>query len=320
MIKKYTIKNKNNYALTVLNLGAIIHAVEMPDREGRFENIIHGFDKIEDYEKNEAFFGAIIGRVAGRIKAGRFEIEGKPYKVATRDRGNALHGGLRGFDTKLWEVEERDQQLILRCTSEDMEEGFPGKINVQVTYSLSDDNVLTIDYWATTDKTTYLNMTNHSYFNLNPKGDILSHELHVASDYVLELDETSIPTGALMPVEGTPFDFTRPKKVGQDIQDNHPQIKLGNGYDHPWLLRNEDAVKARLYNEESGREMTMLSDQNVLVLYSYNFPVSKDQQHAGLAVEFQNDPDSMHQEHFNQCLLKPDEIYRQKTEYHFTVR
>lgn len=319
MIKTYTIKNKNQLSVSVLNIGGIIHEIQAPDRNGKFKNIIFGFNSIKDYENNSAFFGAIIGRVAGRIQKGEFQINDRAYQSGTRDRGNTLHGGLKGFDQKIWQVKELENQLILTCQSEDLEEGFPGKLDVKVTYTLTNENALILDYEATTSADTYVNLTNHSYFNLSEESHILNHQLFVNSDEIFELDETSIPTGKLLSVKGTPFDFNIPKKIGQDIFDTHSQILQGNGYDHPWRLKKDHNLKAFLYDPVSGRKMSMSSDQNALILYSYNFPLKGDDKHMGLAIEFQNDPDSMHQEHFNSCLLKKGETYTQRTIYEFSV-
>ncbi|MBN2795163.1 MAG: galactose mutarotase [Clostridia bacterium] len=319
MIKTYILKNKNQLSVTVLNLGGIIHEIQVPDRNGKFKNIIFGFDTLEAYENNNAYFGAIIGRVAGRIHKGEFQINERAYQSSTRDRGNTLHGGQKGFDKKIWQVKENKNQLVLSCQSEDLEEGFPGKLDVKVTYTLTDENALILDYEATTSEDTYVNLTNHSYFNLSEEPQILNHQLLINSDEILELDETSIPTGKLLSVKNTPFDFNMPKKIGQDIGDTHPQILQGNGYDHPWRLKKDNHLKASLYDPKSGRKMSMYSDQNALILYSYNFPLKGDEKHMGLAIEFQNDPDSMHHDHFNSCLLKKGETYRQRTIYEFTV-
>lgn len=317
MIKAYTLKNKNNYEVTILNLGGIIHEIKMPDRNGKVENIIHGLDDIEKYKDNAAYLGAIIGRVGGRIDSGKFELNGQSYQVPVKDRGNALHGGLKGLDRKFWTVEEEGQSLILRCVSKDGDEGFPGNLQVKVIYTLTDDNELVLEYEGLCDEDTLLNLTNHSYFNLNPTGDILEQELYVNSDYLIELREDSIPTGALIPVEKTPFDFNTAKAIGLELNGDHDQIRVGNGYDHPWVL-NKGEKQLELRDEKTGRVLTATSDQNAVVLYSHNFPVN-EAPHLGLAIEFQNDPDSIHHDHFNSCILEKGQTYKQKTVYKFSV-
>jgi len=317
MIKAYTLKNKHNIEVTILNLGGIIHEIKTPDREGNLDNIIHGFKHIEDYTKNDAYFGAIIGRTAGRIKEGLYTLNNKDYKMPTVDRGNGLHGGANGFDKKMWDVEECLNSLILTCVSTDGEEGFPGTVEMTVTYTLTDEDELIIDYKGITDQDTLLNLTNHSYFNLNPKETILEMELMVNSDQLIEIDDVSIPTGNLLDVTETPFDFRIPKKIGRDIFLEHQQLTNGGGYDHPWLVKGD--VKLKLSDETTGRQLIMSSDQPCVVLYSYNFPLEGHKNHQGLAIEFQKEPDSLNHPHFTSCILKKDEIYTQQTVYKFKV-
>lgn len=316
MIKKYTLKNEF-LTIEILNLGGIIHGIYMPDSEGNVENIIHGYDKIEDYKKNEAFFGALIGRIAGRIKNGSFELNGHQYQIPKRDRGNALHGGLEGFDTKFWNVNALENALELTYRSCDGEEGFPGNVDVTVIYRL-EGNSLSIEYDAVSDQDTVFNMTNHSYFNLNPQTDILNTHLYINSDSLIEIDESSLPTGKLMSVDGSPFDFRRLKRIGRDIDSHHKQLDLGCGYDHPWRL-NQGSPKLIMHEEESGRMISIESDQEALVLYSYNFPIKKEKERIALAIEFQNDPDGMNQDSLNSCILRKGEHYKQKTVYTFEV-
>ncbi|MBI9012254.1 MAG: galactose mutarotase [Clostridiales bacterium] len=317
MIKAYTLKNKHNIEVTILNLGGIIHEIKVPDREGNFENIIHGFEHIEDYINNDAFFGAIIGRTAGRIKEGIYTLNNKHYQMPAIDRGNGLHGGSNGFDKKIWDVKECPGSLILTYVSPDGEEGFPGTVEMTVRYTLTDKDELIIDYKGISDQDTLLNLTNHSYFNLNPKETILEMELMVNSDQLLEIDELSIPTGNLLDVKETPFDFRIPKKIGRDIFLEDQQLKNGGGYDHPWLVNGD--VKLKLSDETTGRQLMISSDQPCVVLYSYNFPLEGHKKHQGLAIEFQKEPDSLNHPHFTTCILKKDEVYAQKTVYKFKV-
>lgn len=317
MIKSYTLKNKNEMEVTILNLGCIIHEIKVPDRMGNFENIIHGFKDIEDYKQNDAYFGAVIGRTAGRIKEGKFSLDSKLYSIKALDRGNGLHGGQEGFDKRIWDVIETDNSIILSYVSPDGEEGFPGTVETTVIYTLTDENELIIEYKGISDKKTLLNLTNHSYFNLNPNKTILDMELQVNSQYLLEIDDVSIPTGRLLDVTGTPFDFRKPKAIGKDIQENHIQLIRGGGYDHPWLVEGD--MKVRLSDPSNGRIVEMYSDQPCVVLYSYNFPIEGHNKHQGLAVEFQKEPDSLNQDHFTSCILEANDIYRQRTLYKFKV-
>jgi len=285
----------------------------MKDSDGKIENIIHGFKNIEDYKTNDAYFGAVIGRTGGRICKGEFELNDVAYSVPTVDRGNALHGGASGFDKKYWDVVEKDNQLEFTYESKDGEEGFPGNLQVKVIYTL-DGNQLKLDYYGTSDQDTLLNMTNHAYFNLNPSDLILDMDLKVESDFLIEIDETSIPTGILIPVEDTPFDFRQSKKIGQDIDEEHVQLIRGGGYDHPWKLDGQVVL-----NTSNGRRVMMVSDQPCVVLYSYNFPVNDDPKHQALAVEFQAEPDGIHHEGFTDSILRKGDTYRQTTVYTFEV-
>lgn len=317
MIQSYTMKNKLGIEVTILNLGAIIHQIKTPDRQGKFENIIHGFKTQEAYLNNTAYFGAIIGRTAGRIKGGTYCLENKVYHMPALDRGNGLHGGKKGFHTKIWSVKASDQQVILSHISPDGDQGFPGRVKARVTYTLTDDNELIIDYKAHTDKRTLLNMTNHAYFNLNPKETVLNMNLMINSDQFLALGPDSIPTGELIDVQDTPFDFRVQKKIGRDLHLPHQQLLNAGGYDHPWLLKGDHKVV--ISDDLTGRRVEMTSDQPCVVLYSYNFPLEGHKKHQGLAIEFQKEPDSLNHDHFNTCVLKPGQVYRQRTLYKFMV-
>lgn len=312
MIKKYTLKN-DLLEVTILNLGGIIHEIKMPDSQGNVENIIHGFDNIEDYKDNNAYFGALIGRTAGRINKGQYSINGNTYAMACNDRGNGLHGGLNGLDKKLWQAKQEGNCLCLEYRSEDGEEGFPGNVDIKVVYELMEDK-LVLNYYAQSDQDTLMNMTNHSYFNLDPKKSILDMTLELASDQLIAINETSIPTGELMDVTGTPFDFRKAKKIGQDINGSHKQLELGGGYDHPWLLRGSLKLSA-----DNGRQMIVTTNQPCVVLYSYNYPIEGHEKYQGLAVECQAEPNGINQVGFNDSILRVGETYHQETVYQFKV-
>jgi len=317
MIKAYTLKNKNNMEVTILNLGCIIHEIKVPDRNGKIENIIHGFKNIEDYKRNDAYFGAVIGRTAGRIKEGRYSLDSVDYVMPALDRGNGLHGGENGFDKRIWDVIVADNSVILSYVSPDGEEGFPGTVETTVIYTLTEDNELIIEYKGISDKKTLLNLTNHSYFNLNPQKSILDMTLQINSQQLVEIDDVSIPTGKLLDVSDTPFDFRQAKPIGRDINDDHIQLQRGGGYDHPWLVEGD--MKVKLSDDSTGRVVEMYSDQPCVVLYSYNFPIEGHKKHQGLAVEFQKEPDSLNHKHFTPCVLEANDIYKQRTLYRFKV-
>lgn len=317
MIKSYTLRNKHNIEVTILNLGCIIHEIKIPDREGRFENIIHGFKTPEEYTNNDAYFGAVIGRTAGRIKEGRYTLDHTDYTMPALDRGNGLHGGKNGFDKQIWDVVEAHNAIILSYLSPDGEEGFPGTVKATVVYTLNDEDELLIEYKGITDKETLLNMTNHSYFNLNPSKTVLDMDLMINSDKFIEINDVSIPTGEFLDVAETPFDFRIPKAIGRDINSNHQQLKNGGGYDHAWLVEGD--LKVMISDKVSGRQVEMSSDQPCVVLYSYNFPLVGHKKHQGLAIEFQREPDSLNHTHFNTCVLKPGDVYSQRTVYKFKV-
>jgi len=312
MLKKYTLKN-NLLEVSILNLGGIIHEIKMPDREGKIDNIIHGFKNIEDYQRNDAYFGALIGRTAGRIAKGQYAINGTDYSMETVDRGNGLHGGLNGFDKKYFECHQEENSLTLVYHSVDGEEGFPGNLDVTVVYTLKEDELI-IEYKGVSDQDTLLNMTNHSYFNLEPSKSILEMKLELESDYLVEIDASSIPTGRFLDVSNTPFDFRSGKLIGKDINDEHIQLQRANGYDHPWIIKGNLQLSSA-----NGRKMIVTSDQPCVVLYSYNFPILDHKKYAGLAIELQAEPDGIHHNAFSNSILKKGETYTQKTVYKFMV-
>lgn len=331
VITSTTLVNDHGMEVTSINYGCIITNIMVPDQNGQMENVVLGFDTIEDYEKHSPYFGAVIGRVAGRIKGGTFELDGAPYQLEKNNMGNALHGGKKGFDKKVWEVdvksEDEESSVVYRSISQDGEEGYPGNVEIKVTYCLSNANELTISYEAVSDKKTLLNVTNHSYFNLSGdlKRDILNHALKVKSDSFLGLDDELIPTGEVLSVANTSFDFRESRMIQDGVSSSHDQnILAGNGYDHPFLLSENGNQEIVLSDEGSGRVLTIETDQPAVVLYtgnqlSSNFEIRgvQSQKYLGICLETQGLPDSIHHPHFPTNILEKGDVFRSKTIYKF---
>lgn len=335
-VSLYTLTNTAGTKMTVTNYGGIIVSLLTEDKEGNFEDVVLGFDSLSQYEKSNPFFGCIVGRYGNRIAKGQFKLDGQTYTLATNNGPNHLHGGNKGFDKVVWQAEESSGPegavLKLKYTSKDMEEGYPGNLATEVTYTLTNDNELKIDYKATTDKKTVVNLTNHSYFNLsgNTKTDILGHELMLAASKFVPVDKTLIPTGQLQDVKDTPFDFTKPFAVGARINVNHPQLQSGGGYDHCWVFDRVGIASpaATLYDSASGRFMEMFTTEPGVQFYSGNFldgsltgkfnTVYKKRM--GLCLETQHYPDSPNQPSFPTTVLNPGEVYKSQTIYRFSVK
>ncbi len=332
-VKQYTLCNDNGSYVSILNYGGTITEIVVPDKEGNLENVVLGFDNISDYEEKLTFFGCIIGRVAGRISNASFEIDGMKYTLAANNNHNNLHGGINGFDKVIWNVTELVESnyigVCLNYMSVDGEEGFPGNLDVTVMYKFNNNNELEIIYTASTDKKTIVNLTNHSYFNLsgNAKRDILDQYLQInASNYAC-IDKTAIPID-VEKVKDTPFDFTTPKKVGQDIHDNHEQIKNGGGYDHPFLLESDTSSAAILEDKENGRYMEVVTDQKAIVFYTSNMleegmtlsSGTLSRKNLALCIETQYYPDAMNQDFFKTEILNPNETYKAYTKFSFKTR
>jgi aldose 1-epimerase len=333
----YTLTNANGMVVKITNYGGIVTQITAADKNGNWEDVVLGFDSLSSYVKGHPFFGALVGRYGNRIANGKFTLDGKEYTLAKNNGPNSLHGGLKGFDKKLWNATEIQKDSIvgleLTCESADGEEGFPGKLNVKVTYTLSNDNGLQIDYEATTDKTTIINLTNHSYFNLTGmKRDVLNHEISLLSDSLVAVDATLIPTGKLMPVAGTPFDLRQPAPIGKGIDQNeHEQIKNGGGYDHCWVINRSDddlIPFATVRDPESGRFMEVSTTEPAVQFYTGNFLDGKltGKQNVtygkrfGFCLETQHYPDSPNQPQFPTTTLKPGETYKTSTKYRFSVQ
>jgi aldose 1-epimerase len=333
-VSLYKLRNEKGIEATISNFGGRLVTLKVPDRAEKFADIVLGYDTLEPYTKPNPFFGTLVGRYANRIANGEFTLNGKKYTLAKNNGPNALHGGPQGFDKKVWlpEISKDGQSLKLTYVSKDGEEGYPGRLTAVVTYSLSNENALSIDYSATTDADTVLNLTNHSYFNLagHDNGKILDHELMITADKFTPVNDKLIPTGELKSVEGTPFDFRQPTKVGARIDSPDQQIQYGSGYDHNFVLnRAGDAptLAARITEPQSGRVMDVLTTQPGVQFYTANHINGEIKGKAGATYrmrsaycfETQHFPDTPNQPTFPTALLKAGETYHQITVFRFST-
>ncbi|NOT94330.1 aldose epimerase family protein [Ferruginibacter sp.] len=330
-VTEYTLTNANGMQVGIINYGGAITKILTKDKEGKFGDVVLGYDSIAGFtQKGNPFFGALIGRYGNRIAKGHFTLDGATYTLAAYNNGQSLHGGLKGYDKVLWKVEKQagDSSLKLTYLSKDLEEGFPGNLSVEVIYTLTADDAVKIEYAATTDKATPVNLTNHAYFNLSAGKDstILDHELMLKADKFTDVDSVLIPTGKLPEVKGTPMDFTTAKKIGKEID------AVKGGYDHNWVLnKTGNALEsfATLYHAGSGRLMEVFTTEPGVQFYSGNFldgtltntkGGQKYVQHAALCLETQHFPDSPNQPSFPTTILKPGEKYSHIAVYKFSVK
>lgn len=333
----YTLKNQKGMEVNIMTYGGIITSLKVPNKAGVSEEVVIGFNNLEQYTKDNPYFGALIGRFGNRIAKGKFTLDGKEYKLAANNGENALHGGPEGFHRVIWTAEEAkggdNASLKLKYVSKDMEEGYPGNLTVFVTYTLNNDNSLDVLYEATTDKKTIVNLTQHSYFNLSSDftKPILDHEITIDADKLVPVDANLIPTGELTDVTNTPFDFRKAKTVGKDIEAKDDQIKKGLGYDHCWVLNNQDKGErfaASAYDPTSGRLLEVFTDQPGIQFYSGNFldgtlPMRNGGTYAhrtGFCLETQHYPDAPNQKDFPSTVLSPGENYKTKTTFKFSVK
>jgi aldose 1-epimerase len=335
-VKIFTLTNSHGYKARITDYGAKLVSLEVPDKDGQLANVILGYDSLSSYLTGDQYFGATVGRYANRIAKGKFTLNGKDYQLALNNGPNHLHGGPGGYQSVLWnaEVLQQDGFPILKFTyqSPDAEEGYPGKLQIEVSYLWDDSNSLVITYKAVGDQDTYVNLTHHSLFNLKGagNGDMLEHELMLAADAFTPVDSTLIPTGEIRPVVNTPFDFTAATAIGKRINDADEQLKVGNGYDHNWVLtkKKEFDLAAALYEPHSGRLMEVFTTEPGIQFYSGNFldglQIGSGNKpynfRYGLALETQHFPDSPNQPSFPSTLLKKGEEYHQKTVYRFSTR
>jgi aldose 1-epimerase len=337
-VNLYTLTNARGMVVKITNYGCIITEIHVPDKSGKMADVALGFDKLQDYIDKSPFFGAVAGRVANRIAKGKFTLEGKDYTLAVNNGPNALHGGKKGFDKKVWDFRPGEQipgfpGVDFHYHSPDGEEGYPGNLNAYVSYRLNDDNSIRIDYFATTDKSTLVNLTNHSYFNLAGQGNgaILDHVVQIEADQYTPVDDALIPTGELKSVKGTPFDFTTPHAIGERIKE------VGGdpvGYDHNFVLRQprgtigKPALAVRVKEPKSGRVMEMFTTEPGVQFYTGNFLKgdivgkggAKYPQYGGFCLEAQHFPDSIHHPNFPSVVLGPGQQYQQTTMYKFSVQ
>jgi aldose 1-epimerase len=333
----YTLRNKNGMEARITNYGGIVVSLIVPDRAGKGADIVLGFDSLSSYIKDSPYFGALVGRYGNRIGKGRFELNGVKYTLATNNGVNHLHGGLRGFDKVVWSVDERQstpgKSLVLNYLSKDGEEGYPGNLSVKVVYSVTDSNELMIEYSATTDKPTVVNLTHHTYFNLAGagNGDILGHDLFIDADRFTPVDIGLIPTGELRGVKGTPMDFNVPTAIGARVNEAYDQLKNGGGYDHNWVLNkaaNAFGLAAKVYEKTSGRVMEVLTTEPGIQFYSGNFLTDaltgkggkKYGHRFGFCLETQHFPDSPNKASFPSTTLNPGQTLTSKTVYRFSTR
>jgi aldose 1-epimerase len=335
--KIFTLVNKSEMLVDISPFGAAIRAIRVPDKDGRVEDIVLGYDSLRGYITDRSYLGAVIGRYGNRIARGHFTLGGQTHTLTVNEGENHLHGGMNGFNKKAWTVAgDRDGSngsLALTYFSNDGEEGYPGNLNVKVVYTISDDNALQIEYFATTDKTTVVNLTNHSYFNLSGEGsgDILGHELTIYARQYTPVSSTLIPTGELRDVYGTPFDFTESTGIGARIGNHDEQLEIANGYDHNWILNagpaSEPKLAAAVYDPKSGRKMSVLTTEPGIQFYSGNFlngsVHGKGNKvynfRTGLCLETQHFPDSPNHPSFPTTELKPGERFRSISIYKFSV-
>jgi aldose 1-epimerase len=330
----YTLTNAHGIEVRVTTYGAILVSIRTPDRRGQLADIALGFDSLDDYRTRSRYFGAVVGRYGNRIARGRFTIDGRTFQLATNNGVNHLHGGVNGFDKAVWRGEpfERDGSagVVLHHRSPDGEEGYPGALDATVTYTLTPNDALVVEYSATSDRATHVNLTQHSYFNLagEGSGDILQHQLTINADRYTPVDQGLIPTGELASVEGTPFDFRRPTTIGARIDADNEQLRFGAGYDHNYVLNGGPALRlaARVVEPTSGRTMEVSTTEPGMQFYAGNHLSGATGKHghvyakrSGFCLETQHFPDSPNQPAFPSTLLRPGTTYRTTTVFTFGV-
>lgn len=329
----FTLSNDNGVTANITNYGGIIVALTTPDRHGNAGDIVLGFDTLAEYIDHNPFFGALCGRYANRIAQGKFTLDGATYQLAQNDGQNHLHGGRRGFDKVVWQAEEQSDtdnaSLKLTYVSQDGEEGYPGNLTIEVTYTLNNANELRVDYAATTDKATILNLTNHTYFNLSGAPDILGHTMTLNADRFTPVDATLIPIGELRSVAGTPLDFRQPTVIGDRIEQDDEQLKLGMGYDHNWVVNGASGqlrLAATAQETTTGRRLEVYTTQPGIQFYSGNFltdGVGKNgtayHRRSAFCLETQHFPDSPNKPQFPSTMLNPGEHFSETTVFKFSA-
>jgi aldose 1-epimerase len=331
---QFTLTNKAGNVLKLTTFGARITWIEVPDKAGNKDNVTFGFDTFDGMIHGDPYYGAVVGRYANRIAKGKFTLDGKEYSLAINNGVNSLHGGPTGWHSCVWDGEvvtgQENPTVKFTIKSADMEEGYPGNMDIETVYTWTDKNEIIIDYKCTTDKKTVLNITNHAYFNLHGagNGNILDHELTLKASAFVPVDSTLIPTGELRPVAGTPFDFTTPHTIGERINDKYEQLKFGKGYDHTFVLDNKEEPDAIVYEPVSGRVMEFITDQPGVQFYCGNFLDGSKIGHggkayvyrSGLCLESGHYPDSPNHPDFPSTVLNPGETFKSRTIYRFSVK
>jgi aldose 1-epimerase len=329
-----TLTNKAGNVIRLTNFGAKINWIEIPDKNGKKDNVTFGYDTFDETLKGDMSFGSVVGRFANRIAHGKFSLDGVVYNTPVNNGQNTLHGGPEGWHSVVWNTEILKDSKVpaVRFTylSPDMEEGFPGTVNAAITYTWTDNNEIVMDYICTTDKKTVVNITNHAYFNLHGagNGDILDHVLTLKASAFTPVDSFMIPTGEIRPVTGTPFDFNTPHTIGERIGEKYDQLILGRGYDHNYILDNKDDVDVTVYEPVSGRVLEVITDQPGMQLYTGNFLTGKQTGHggkvfnfrSGLCLESGHYPDSPNHPDFPTTVLNPGETFKSTTIYRFSVK
>jgi aldose 1-epimerase len=335
-VEQFVLSNELGMKVTIITYGGRITSLKVPDKNDVFEDVVLGFDSLDIYRKENPFFGALIGRYGNRIAKGKFILDGREFTLAQNNDENHLHGGKKGFDVVLWSVVDSSElnTLVLSYISEHMEGGYPGRLETTVTYRLNEDNSLDVEYKATTDRKTVVNLTQHSYFNLS--GDfsktILDHIVHINANSFIPVNENLIPTGEVGDVAGTPFDFRKPKAIGEEINVNHDQLEKANGYDHTWVLNEQEGgmrLAASAVHPESGRQLEVFTTEPGMQFYTGNFldgtlPLQYSEgnyeKRSGFCFETQHYPDSPNQKNFPSVILAPGETYSSKTNFKFSVK
>lgn len=334
-VTEFTLTNQRGSIAKIINFGGIITELHVRDKNGTLGDVVLGFETLEPYLEKSPFFGALIGRVGNRIADAKFTLDGVVYHLAANNGPNNLHGGVQGFDKKVWAAQPFEnangQGLVLKLLSEDGDQGFPGNLQVTVTYQFTHDDEIVVDYFATTDKATPVNLTQHTYFNLAGSGDVLNHKLQIFADHINAVNEVQIPVGEPMPVADTPFDFREPQFIGERINADHAQIKNGLGYDHNFLI-NQSSYKtltlaARAEEETSGRVLEVFTEEPGVQFYSGNFLDGSltgkginYKYRTGFCLEPQHAPDSINQSQFPSIVLRPGEEYKTRTIFKLSVK
>ena len=329
-VKLFTLRNKNGMAVEISNYGATLVSIHVPDKNGNDGNVLLGYDDINGYYNGKSYFGCIVGRYANRIAKATFRLDGKEYRVPQNDGVNSLHGGINSIDKQVWDARIMNDAIRFTTVIKDGENGYPGNVKLTVVYSIRADNSLVIDYAATTDQTTVLNISNHAYFNLtgDPSKSILDHEIKINAEAFTPVDSTLIPTGELKKVAGTAFDFSQFKKIGKDIDQSDQQLIYGKGYDHNFVLnlQNDNTSVVEVVEKTSGRKMEVFTSQPGIQFYTGNFLNGSEkgrgvayQHRTGFCLETQQFPDAPNQPNFPSTILRPGETWKSRTAYRFSV-